>query len=317
MRLNARQAGWELRPAGPLHGKAFMRMRVFGSSRVLGLGQVVVFVLALLVAALLPASASAAPSFATVDEATVHPGVVTTTEGAGTCTSNFVFTDGTDVFLGQAAHCAGTGPPTEIDGCTAGSRPLGTRVTVEGASRPGTLAYSSWLAMQEVGETDPNACMFNDFALVQLDPDDAAGTNPSVPFFGGPTGLDTDGTEVGESVYSYGSSELLLGQFSPKIGTSLGTSGGGWTHSVQTLPPGVPGDSGSAYLTDGGSALGVLSTVTILGPAPGSNGVSDLNLALDYANTHQEDLGTLRLVDGTEPFDQDASGAGLLGLLPF
>ena len=292
-----------------------MRMRVFGSSRVLGLGQAVVFVLALLVAALLPASASAAPSFAPVDEATVHPGVVTTTEGAGTCTSNFVFTNGTDVFLGQAAHCAGTGLATEIDGCKDGnSLPLGTPVEVEGASQPGTLAYSSWLAMQANGETDPNACMFNDFALVQLDPADVASTNPSVPFFGGPTGLDTDGTEMGESVYSYGSSELLLGQFSPKTGTSLGTSGGGWTHAVQTVPPGVPGDSGSAYLTDGGSALGVLSTVTILGPAPGSNGVSDLNLALDYANTHQDDLGTLSLVDGTESFDPEVSGGGLLGL---
>ncbi len=291
-----------------------MRMRVFGSSRVLGLGQAVVFVLALLVAALLPASASAAPSFAPVDEATVHPGVVTTTEGAGTCTSNFVFTNGTDVFLGQAAHCAGTGLATEIDGCKDGnSLPLGTPVEVEGASQPGTLAYSSWLAMQANGETDPNACMFNDFALVQLDPADVASTNPSVPFFGGPTGLDTDGTERGESVYSYGSSELLLGQFSPKTGTSLGTLGEGWTHAVQTLPPGVPGDSGSAYLTDGGTALGVLSTVTILGPAPGSNGVSDLNRALDYANTHG-DLGTLSLVDGTESFDPEVSGGGLLGL---
>ena len=290
-----------------------MRMRVFGSSRVLGLGQAVVFVLALLVAALLPATASAAPSFASEDEATVFPSVATVTEGGGECTSNFVFTNGTDVFLGQAAHCAGTGAPTEFNGCTSQSLPLGTPVTVEGASRPGTLAYSSWLAMQAKPETDPNACMFNDFALVQLDPADVASTNPSVPFFGGPTGIDTDGTEMGESVYSYGSSELLLGQFSPKTGTSLGTLGEGWTHAVQTLPSSVPGDSGSAFLTDGGSALGVLSTLTILGPVPGSNGVSDLNLALGYANTHG-DLGTLSLVDGTESFDPEVSGGGLLGL---
>ncbi|MDQ3885555.1 MAG: serine protease, partial [Actinomycetota bacterium] len=139
-------------------------MRLFGSSRALGLGQAVVFVLALLVAALLPASASAEPSFAPADEATVHPGVITTTEGGGSCTSNFVFTNGTDVFLGQAAHCAGTGLPTEFNGCMAESVPLGTPVEVEGASQPGTLVYSSWLAMQANGETDTNACMFNDFA---------------------------------------------------------------------------------------------------------------------------------------------------------
>jgi hypothetical protein len=244
---------------------------------------------------------------------------VLTDTGVGRCTSNFVFTDGTDVFLGQAAHCAGTGPPTEFNGCTAGSLPLGSPVEVEGASQPGTLAYSSWLAMQAVGETDLNACMFNDFALVKLDPADVASTNPSVPFFGGPTGIDTNGIEMGEAVYSYGNSPLRLGitELSPKTGQSLGTTGGGWTHNVLTFTPGIPGDSGSAFLTDGGSALGVLSTVTIGLPTPVSNGVSDLNLALDYANANgPAELGTLELVPGTEPFDEMASSAGAGGLLP-
>ena len=263
--------------------------------------------MALLVVA---APAAAEPTWAPAGEADIRPGSMTFTEG-GQCTSNFVFFDAEDnVYIGQAAHCAGTGGATATNGCDTESLPLGTEVEIEGAEQPGTLAYSSWLAMQEVDETDPNACMFNDFALVKLDPADVASTNPSVPFFGGPTGIDTDGTEMGESVYSYGSSELLLGQFSPKTGESLGTTGEGWTHPVLTFPPGVPGDSGSAYLTDGGSALGVLSTVTILGPAPGSNGVSDLNLALDYANAHGG-LGTLELVPGTEPFDAGGSAGGL------
>jgi len=30
--------------------------------------------------------------------------------------------------------------------------------------------------------------------------------NPSVPFLGGPTGLDHDGTAVGDQLYSYGNS---------------------------------------------------------------------------------------------------------------
>jgi len=295
-----------------------MRMRVFGSSRVLGLGQAVVFVLALLVAALLPATASAAPSFASEDEATVFPSVATVTEGGGECTSNFVFTNGTDVFLGQAAHCAGTGLATEIDGCKEGnSLPLGTPVEVEGADQPGTLAYSSWITMQKVGETGTNPCMFNDFALVKLDPADVASTNPSVPGFGGPTDIDTNGTVSGERVYSAGNSPIRMGLLGDKTGSSLGTSGGGWTHSVMTVSPGVPGDSGSAFLTDGGSALGVLSTLTLVDPTlsvlPGSNGVSDLNLALDYANTHGG-LGTLELVPGTEPF-QATGGTGGVGSL--
>ena len=60
---------------------------------------------------------------------------------------------------------------------------------VNGASRPGTLVYSSWLTMQAQGETDADACAYNDLALVRLDPADVAKVNPSVPGFGGPTGV--------------------------------------------------------------------------------------------------------------------------------
>jgi hypothetical protein len=51
----------------------------------------------------------------------------------------------------------------------------------------------------------------------------------------------------------YGNSGLRLGitQLSPKSGVSLGTSGGGWTHPAYTVTPGIPGDSGSAFLALG------------------------------------------------------------------
>ncbi|WP_246632116.1 serine protease [Pseudonocardia nigra] len=263
-------------------------------------GVVAAVVVATAVAA--PAPALAAPEFAPADEATVHPGVMTYTDGAQ-CTANFVFTSGDDVFIGQAAHCAGTGTATETDGCDAGSLPLGTEVEIEGASRPGVLAYSSWLAMQANGETDENACAYNDFALVRIDPADVAAVNPTVPFFGGPVGLDDDGTTVGERVYSYGNSSLRLGlePLSPKAGTSVGTAGDGWTHDIYTVSPGIPGDSGSAVLSSTGEALGTLSTVQ-LAPLAGSNGVSDLSRELAYANEHGG-LGTLTLELGTEPFD--------------
>lgn len=261
---------------------------------------------AALTVALAPA-ASAAPAvgaaqFAPAGEATVKPGVMTRTEGAQ-CTANFVFTDGTDVFIGQAAHCAGTGGSTEIDGCTAGSLPLGTPVEVEGVEQPATLAYSSWLSMQDAGESDPDTCAYNDFALVRLDPADVTRTNPSVPFYGGPTGVDPDGTAPGDIVYGYGNSSLRQGieALRQKIGTSLGTSGGGRTHTVATVLPGVPGDSGSGYLTADGRALGVLSTLNIA-PATGTNGVSDLRSALDYANESGDLPGDVDLVPGTESF---------------
>jgi hypothetical protein len=179
--------------------------------------------------------------------------------------------------------------------------PVGTAVTVDGASRPGTMVYNSWLAMQAAGETNANACEYNDFAVVRLDPADFAKVNPSIPFWGGPTGTNTAGTASGEKVLSYGNSSLRGGQstLSPKEGTSLGTNGGGWTHPVFTASPGIPGDSGSAFLDRQGRALGVLATLQIA-PLVGSNGVGDVGRELAYANSHST-LG-LMLANGTEPF---------------
>lgn len=142
-------------------------------------------VICLSAAALAPAAASA---YAPVGEATIHPGVQTYTEG-GQCTANFIFTDGSSTYIGQAAHCSGTGAATDTNGCDAGSLPLGTPVEINGASQPGTLAYSSWIAMDEREETDADACDYNDFALVKIHPDDVGKVNPSVPGFGGPVGV--------------------------------------------------------------------------------------------------------------------------------
>ena len=84
-------------------------------------------------------------------------------------------------------------------------------------------------------------------------------------------------TALRDKVYSYGNSSLRGGvtQLSPKEGYSLGQEGGGWTHTVYTLTPGIPGDSGSAFLSKDGAALGTLSTVAIA-PITGSNGVGDI-----------------------------------------
>src|SRR5213592_652085 len=91
----------------------------------------------------------------------IHPGDQTYTNG-GQCTANFVFSDGANTYIGQAAHCSSTGTNTDTDGCTTQSLPLGTPVTILGANHPGTLAYNSWIAMQAAGETDPDACAYND-----------------------------------------------------------------------------------------------------------------------------------------------------------
>lgn len=253
--------------------------------------------------ALLPGAASA---WAPAGTATVHPGVQVFTAGAQ-CTSNFVFEEGSTVYLGQAAHCSGTGGQTETDGCTSGSLPLGTPVEVTGAAQPGTLAYNSWLAMQAAGETDPDTCAYNDLALIRLDPTDVGKVNPSVPGFGGPTGVGNVGG-LGSTVYSYGNSELRGGvtELSPKQGIVIENEGGGWSHIVSTLTPGIPGDSGSGFMNESGQAIGVLSTLQIA-PLAGTNGVGDLGRELAYARAHG--FPELQLVPGTEPFNPDLAGA--------
>lgn len=259
-------------------------------------------------------TAAAAPTWAPAATAPIHPGVQTFTDGAQ-CTANFVFYDASNtVYIGQAAHCSGTGGATETNGCDSGSLPIGTPVEVDGASQPGTMVYNSWLTMQAAGETNPDACAYNDFALIRLNPADFGKVNPSIPFWGGPNGIDTNGTAAGENVYSYGNSGLRGGiaQLSPKQGVSLGDNGNGWSHDVYTATPGIPGDSGSAFLNSTGAALGVLSTVQIA-PLAGSNGVGDVNLELNYMRSHSSFSG-VQLALGTQPFNANIL-ANLLGSL--
>jgi hypothetical protein len=246
------------------------------------------------------AAAGPASAWAPAATAPIHPGVQTDTAG-GQCTANFIYQDASSTYIGQAAHCSSTGAATETDGCVAQSLPLGTPVAIDGASKPGTLAYNSWLSMQANHETDPDACAYNDLALVKIDPADVAKVNPSIPFWGGPTGLDSNGTQAGDKVVSYGNSSLRAGitQLSPKEGVSLGDDGNGWSHTVYTATPGIPGDSGSAFLNGQGQALGVLSTVAIA-PLAGSNGVGDVAKEIAWANAKGGQ--SVSLVAGTEPF---------------
>jgi hypothetical protein len=244
-------------------------------------------------------AASAAPAWAPAATAAIHPGVQTVTAGAQ-CTANFVFYSGGTVYLGQAAHCSGTGAATSTDGCTSASLPLGTPVDVGGVAT-GTMVYNSWISMQSLGETNPDTCAYNDLALIQLSAADAAKVNPSIPFFGGPTGVG-GATALGDNVYSYGNSSLRAGiaTLSPKRGVSLGDGGSGWTHTVYTVTPGIPGDSGSAFLNASGQAIGILSTVAIA-PLAASNGVGDVGHELAYLNSHTS-LG-VTLAQGTEAFN--------------
>jgi hypothetical protein len=252
-----------------------------------------------------------AARWAPAAQASITPGVQMVTEGSQ-CTGNFVFTDDRGrVYVGYAAHCAGLGEATDTNGCGTGSHPLGTRVRFERGGGQvvagervglGRLAYSSWIAMDRAGTRNAAACSFNDFALVRVGPKHVAKVNPTVPHWGGPTGIRRGEVAVGERVYTYGNSSLRGGLelTSPKTGFSTGDHPSGWSHHAYTLTPGIPGDSGSGFLDAEGRAFGTLSTVAIA-PLPAENGIGDLARELRFAKRHSGIPG-LRLVRGTEPF---------------
>jgi hypothetical protein len=272
-------------------------------------------VAALTLAVGLTATATAAPApaapdraWAPADSADIRPGVQMFTKGAQ-CTGNFVFGDAAGrVYVGYAAHCAGRGEATDTNGCTTPSLPYGTRVRFENGATAATagdtvgrgrLVYSAWREMQRHG-AGAGACAANDFALVRVDPDDEKKVNPTVPFWGGPVGL-AGPAASGDQVYSYGSSTLRPPVvLSPKTGSSLGRTHGGWGWDVYTATPGIPGDSGSGFLDADGRAAGTLSTVAVA-PLAGSNGLGNLRRELAFAQRHSG-IDGLHLVRGTEPF---------------
>jgi hypothetical protein len=284
-------------------------MRVTRARRSNRMAVVVVCALAAATVGTAAPSADATPRWAPASKATIHPGVRTFTSGTQ-CRAGFVFYDARAVYLSQAPWCSD-------------ALPLGTPVKIEGASRPGTLVYNSWLTMERVGE----AIRGNDFALVRIDNVDRGRVNPSVPFWGGPVGHGGR-SSPGARVYTYGNAEVYtwegdpwdgsgspagVNTLSPRLGIDIGIPcelhvvpspcgllaprDGGWTHSIYTVAPGVSGDQGSAVLDERGRALGILGypwhTTTDM--------VTDLPKAMAYMKANTS-LDAIQLAKGTERF---------------
>src|SRR5260221_12419832 len=101
-------------------------------------GTLVLAPMALVPAGLVASHAVGAPTWAPAATAAVHPGVQLFTNGAQ-CTANFIYTDASATYIGQAAHCSGTGGNTATNGGTSGTLPVGTQVQVTGPTRPGGM----------------------------------------------------------------------------------------------------------------------------------------------------------------------------------
>jgi hypothetical protein len=260
-------------------------------------------------------TADSTPRWAPVSSASIRPGVQMYTAGAQ-CTANFVFYDAAgNVYVGYAAHCAGKGSSSDINGCKSPSNPVGTAVSFRKGGNlftdgtevgRGTLAYSSWLSMQRLHTSNANRCTYNDFALVRVRAADKGKVNPTVPVWGGPRTFGGTALTAGAKLYTVGNSSLRFGSGfgSGKTGSVIARIGGGLAYQIKTGSPGIPGDSGSGFLDASGRAMGVLSTIEIglgLGITPVSNVMGDLYQEITWARTYSGIKG-LRLAAGTQPF---------------
>lgn len=221
----------------------------------------------------------------------IRPGVRVSADGSG-CTSNFLYKlNDTTVYLGVAAHCFSPDTNQNIDPCETNNLPIGfSQITIENASKPGVLVYTSWRAMQEVGE-EPGGetCRLNDFALVQLNVADIANIHPAVRAFGGPRSLATNVVPTGTVIHLYGRSSNHGGNrnLETMTGEVVSVSPESWSYDVVTDTPAVPGDSGGPVLDGAGRALAVTSVLTAgVSINPLRNGVVNLNKALNYAKQH-------------------------------
>ena len=207
---------------------------------------------------------------------------MTFTEGAQ-CTSNFVFRDGGGTYLGQAAHCSGTGEATDTNGCDAGTLPLGTPVEIDGAAAPARSSAPPGSTMQRNGEANEDACAYNDFALVKVDPADvtrsirpcrASAARPRSAARARCSGTPSSPTATPRFARASCSS-------APSRASSSRATERLEPHRLQ-VTPGVPGDSGSGFISDTGQAIGTLSTLAIA-PLPASNASGTSNLARLHA----------------------------------
>lgn len=216
--------------------------------------------------------ATVEPVWATPEEADIRPGSVIRLE-TGDCPVNFVFhrPDNGAVFLGTTSYCV---------------RDLyvGAIGTVGDEQNIVILIYRSFDTMAEIGETDPNALEYNDFAIFHLDRASAHRVNPSLPE-GGPVAL-ADGSAygVGDRLRLFAPSATLAAAPSYREGVVAGT-GGEWALLTYTVVPGAPGEMGGGVLDPEGNAVGVLVTLGVV-PNPGANGVARLDMLMAYAREH-------------------------------
>ncbi|HET8959983.1 hypothetical protein [Nocardioides sp.] len=156
------------------------------------------------------------------------------------CTTNFVFGSGRDYFIGTAGHCA----------------EVGDEVTLIAA--PGVL--------MNIGRTvkSVDRGVGNDFALIDVRPSMEQYVNPSMTYFGGPTGV---GSPQPTDVVEHAGHGLVIGTGgTPRAGVVVYRGNGDGGDAFAWVGAASPGDSGSAVRLANGQAAGDLTHIVVGGP---------------------------------------------------
>jgi hypothetical protein len=186
----------------------------------------------------------------------VRPGGEVQTE-QGLCTLNFLFvTPEGERFIGTAGHCiVGEGPVADNAGEKTWAKGTGPAAKNSGGTRIGEFAYA---VLQ-----DPK-----DFALIRLDP--GVDASPEMCNYGGPTGINDDISD-GPKVLQYFGNGVGIGSTVPaRSAVAMGFPNADHVYAAGLA---LPGDSGSAVITDDGRAVGVLVTTGLHGLGFDENGV--------------------------------------------
>ena len=178
----------------------------------------------------------------------VRPGGEVQTE-QGLCTLNFLFTTPAgERFIGTAGHCIlGDGPVADSAGEKTWAKGSGPAAKDSTGTRFGEFAYA---VLQ-----DPK-----DFALIRLDPGVEA--SPEMCNFGGPSGINDDISGDPTVLHYFGNGVGIGTALPARSAVALGLPN---VDHVYAAGLALPGDSGSAVISEDGRAVGVLVTVGVHG----------------------------------------------------
>jgi hypothetical protein len=189
-------------------------------------------------------------------------------EGRFGCTANFVWQQGTKLYLGAAGHCFLPADKKATHGVGADYDASGVTVQVcvencEGNFRT-ALLVGKLVTLGKVAyarQTDPTGTedVGNDFGVVEIPKAAAALVRPEMPVWGGPKGVDA--LESGDLACHYGHGLIVGETFVTKARTGVG--GGSDEDFWMGDFAGLFGDSGSALnecANDGLSIRGTTAT---------------------------------------------------------